>query len=169
MSSWQVKALFGAVGWKNCVHAVNCVVVESVAGTNGNPALQVGGEQAAVTVPAPGDEVETAQDSEQLLPVGKTPGCEEVQVRGTLPRITAPLVLGRELFPITSVRVAITVCGVPLAVTKVVCPDPAVPTSRLMFWMGQVEKKSRIGELAPCAFAYCGCWNEVLVTPLAVA
>ena len=147
----------------------SCAGVERVAGTNGNPTLQVGGEHAAVTVPAPGDEVEMEQDSEQPLPIGMTPGCEEVQVRGTLPRITAPLVLGRELFPMMSVRVAITVCEVPLEVTKLVCPDPAVPTSRLMFWMGQVEKKSRMGELAPWEFAYWGCWNEVLVTPLAVA
>ena len=54
----------------------------------GNPTLQVGGEQEAVTVPEPGDGVVTVQDCVQLVPAGTTPGWEEVHVSGTLLRIT---------------------------------------------------------------------------------
>src|ERR1700683_4902309 len=107
--------------------------------------LQVGGVQDAVIEPLPTDGVVIVQDSVQPLLVAMTAGCDEVQVSGILFRTTPFAVLGRELFPITSVRVATTVSEVPLAETKVFCSDPAWPTSRVMFWMGQVSKKSKMG------------------------
>jgi len=66
---------------------------------------------------------------------------------------------------------AVIVCPVPFEVTKLVCPvccDPAVPTSSAMFCTGQDSKKLRIGEVPP-ALLYCGCWKELLTTPVAVA
>ena len=117
------------------MHAVTASVVESDAGTTGNPMLQVGGEQEAVTVPDPGNGVESAQDSRHPVPMAKTPGCEADQVRGILLRTIPPLVLGKELAPMTSVRTAVTFCVVPLVVTKVVSPDcwvVEVPSSREM-------------------------------------
>ena len=81
----------------------------------------------------PGDAGLVVQDCVQPVAMGKTPGDEEVQVRGTLLRTTPASVLGSELFPMTSVSVATIVWEIPLAVTKLVCPDPAAPTSRLMF------------------------------------
>ena len=115
------------------MHALIWAAETRLAGTMGKPALQVGGVQEAVTVADPGDAGLMLQDCVQVVPTGKTPGEEEVQVRGTLLRTTPASVLGSELFPMTSVRVAVIVCAVPLEVTKLVCPDPAGPTSRLMF------------------------------------
>src|ERR1035437_3365529 len=134
--------------------------------------LQVGGEQEAVTDPDPGKGVESAQDSKNPAPAANTPGWDALQVRGILLRTIPPLVLGKELFPITSVRTAVAFCEVPLVVTKVVWPvggDPAAPSSSAMLWIGQVSKKSRAGDVVPCEFWYCGCWKDELVTPLAEA
>jgi hypothetical protein len=82
-------------------------------------------------------------------------GEDWVQVRGILLNTTPPLVLGSELFPMTSVRVAETGSLVPFEVTNVVwlvCCDPVAPTSSVMFWIGQVSKKSRTGDVTPWAF-----------------
>ena len=81
-------------------------VEESDAGIVGNPMLQVGGEQEAVTDPAPGEGVESTQDSRQVPLAFNTAGWDADQVRGILPRTTSPLVLGNELFPMMSVMVA---------------------------------------------------------------
>src|SRR5271157_2483406 len=131
-------------------------------GASGKPMLQVGGVQDAVTDPAPGDVVVTGQESVHAVPAATTAGCEAVQVRGILLRTIPPSVLGRELFPITSVTVAKTVSEVPLETAKEFCSDPGWPTSRIMFWMGQVSKKVR-------SLPGGGCTKEVLLTPLAVA
>src|SRR5262249_24706225 len=110
------------------------------------------------------------QDWVHPVPTLTTPGCEEVQLRGILLRTTPPWLLGKELAPITSLRVAMTVCALPpLAAAKDVCPEPAVPSSTPMFRMGQVEKKSRTGDVAPEMLVSVGCRNEALVTPLADA
>lgn len=128
--------------------------MESDAGTRGNPMLQVGGEQEAVTDPDPGAGVVMAQDSEHPPGADNTPGWDEAHVRGILLRTIPPLVFGKEVFAMTSVRTALTVCPVPLAVTNVVWPDCCVPASisRAMVWIGQVSKKSRAGEVAPREF-----------------
>jgi hypothetical protein len=85
------------------------VVEESEAGTSGNPALQDGGEQEALTAPEPGDGVVTVQDSRHEVLALTAAGCDAVQVRGILESTIPPLVLGRELLPMMSVRVAKTV------------------------------------------------------------
>ena len=126
-----------------------CAVEARLAGVIGKPTLQLGGLQDAVMVAEPGDPGLMAQDCVQVVPTGKTPGEDEVQVSGTLFRTTPPSVLGSELLPITSVRVAVMVSAVPLEVTMLVCPDPGGPTSRLMFSIAQVAKKSSAGEFAP--------------------
>ena len=128
--------------------------VESDAGTNGNPTLQVGGEQEAVTDPEPADGVDREQDCKHPPPVAITAGCDALQVKGILLRTTPLLVFGKELLPMMSVRTAVTVWAVPLEVTKVVWPVcwvPAGPSSRVMLWIGQVSKKSRAGDV-PCEF-----------------
>src|SRR5689334_22284732 len=104
MSCWQ-PANCGYCAWKNWVQSVICLVVARLSGMIGKPTLQVGGLQEAVTVADPGDAGLMAQDCVHVVPTGKTPGEEEVQVRGTLFRTIPPSVLGSELFPITSVRV----------------------------------------------------------------
>ena len=66
-----------------------------------------------------------------------------------------PLLLARVELPITSVMVANTVweaTPVALVTEKLVCRVPTAPTSRAIFWMGQVEKKSRTGD-----WLYVGC------------
>src|SRR5216684_9221882 len=139
---------FGYWALKNCVQESTRAVVESYAVTVGNPMLQVGGEQAAVTVPEPGDGVERAQDSWHPVATDNTPGCDALQTRGILLRTMPPFVLGRELLPITSVRTAVAVSEAPLEATKVVWPDccaPALPSSRERLWILQVSKKSRAG------------------------
>jgi len=70
-----------------------------------------------------------------------------------------------------SVRVAITVLDVelPFAATTEVWPLPALPISRAMFWMEQAAKKSSTGDVWFRELVYCGCWKEVLETPLAEA
>jgi len=131
MNAWQLLG-------KYCAHCVE----ESTGGLWGNPMLQVGGEQEAVTDPAPGDEGVAVQDRVHPVLTGTTAGCEEVQVRGILLR-TIPLpLLSRELLPITSVTVAMIVSEDPLVTENVVCCDPTWPNSSVMFWMGQVSKKS---------------------------
>jgi hypothetical protein len=88
-------------------------------------------------------------------PGASTPGWEALQVRGILLRTMPPLVLGKEVFPITSVRTAVAFSELPLEVTKVVwvvCCDPARPTSSERLWIGQVSKKSRAGEVSPWEF-----------------
>jgi len=148
-----------------CPHAAK-EAVEKAAGIAGKPMLQVGGEQEAVTDPAPGDRVETAQDSMHPAPAAMTPGCDEVQVRGTLLRTIPLFVLGRELFPIASVIVAMTVSAVPLVTAKSVCCDPARPNSSATFWIGHVSKKSKTTGGEGTRF---GCRKELLETPLAEA
>ena len=71
--------------------------------------LQVGGEQEAVTDPAPDEGVESTQDSRQVPLTFNTVGWDAVQVRGILLRTTSPLVLGKEDLPMMSVMVAKTV------------------------------------------------------------
>ena len=124
-----------------------------------------------MTVAVPGDGSERAHDCVQLAAVLITDDCEEVHVRGILLRTIALSVLGKELLPMMSMRVATTVCpaDVPLAVAKVVRVEPAAPSSRAMFWMGQVEKKSSRGATVPLEFVICGWRKELLLTPLAVA
>src|SRR5579872_1383672 len=98
------------------------------------------------------------------------PGCDAIQVNGILLSTAPASVFGKELLPMMSVKVATIDCEVPpLAAIRFVCPEPAVPISREMFWMAQVAKKSRIGEVAPEALVSVGCWNEVLVAPPAEA
>ena len=99
---------------------MTCAVVARDAGTMGNPVLQVGGEQAAVTVADPGREGLIVHDSVQLVPTDSTLGLEELQTKGILPRIIPPLVLGRELFPMTSVIVATMVWDVAFEIEKAV-------------------------------------------------
>src|SRR5271169_2254611 len=120
--------------------------------------LQVGGEQEAVTDPAPAEGVPTAQDSVQPVASCTTEGWVAVQVKGILLSVTCVPESSKELFPMTSVRTALAVCAVPLEVTKLVwpvCRDPAGPSSSVMFWIGQVSKKSRSGEVTPWEFVYC--------------
>ena len=84
-------------------------LVESEAGTRGNPMLQVGGEQEAVTDPGiRASGVVEPQDSRHPLGAAKTPGWDAVQVRGILLRTMPPLVFGKEVFPMTSVKTAVT-------------------------------------------------------------
>src|ERR1019366_7997752 len=115
--------------------------VESDGGTNGNPMLQFGGEQEAVTDPEPANGVERAQDCRHPAAVPITAGWGALQGKGIFFRMIPLFLLGKELFPITSVRTAVAFCEViPLEVTKLVwlvCCDPARPTSRVMLWMGQ--------------------------------
>src|ERR1700722_579866 len=118
--------------------------------------LQVGGEHDAVTAPAPGEGVDSEQLSMQDVLAATTPGWLDDQVRGMLLSCGLPVVLGRLTVPMTSVNVATTFCGVPLVMEKDVCCEPTSPTSSVMFWMGQVSKKSRTGEF-PCALEYRGC------------
>ena len=146
------------------------MAVANEAGTIGNPTLQVGGEHDAVIVAAPGDRMDRVQDCVHDEPDAIAPGLEDVQVSGIFVRTMPPFVLGNELLPITSVTVAMAVCTVaPFVIETFVCPDPAAPISKAMFWTGQVEKKSRTGEVAPELFVSVGCWNDVLVAPLADA
>ncbi len=153
------------------MQAFTCAEVDNDAGIRGYPMLHVGGEHEAVIVAVPTDGADKPQDWVHPVVVPMTCGCDDVQVSGIL-LSTIPLsVLGRELFPMMSITVAITVCPEvdPFGTEKVVRPDPAAPNSNAMFWMGQVEKKSRTGEAVPCEFVICGCWNEVLLEPLAEA
>jgi hypothetical protein len=71
--------------------------------------LQVGGEQDAVTVPAPGDALLSSHVFVQLEETFSTLGREAVQVNGIFESTMPPLVFGRLLLPITSVIVATTV------------------------------------------------------------
>jgi hypothetical protein len=96
------------------------MAAEMDAGMTGNPILQVGGEQDAVIEAEPGTGVLTAQDSRHPEPGATTVGWEEVQVNGILLSTMPLLVLDKELFPITSVRKAVTVWEVPLLVAKLV-------------------------------------------------
>jgi len=89
----------------------------------GNPMLQVGGEQEAVTDPAPGSGVLRAQDSMQPVASATTDGWDALQTRGILLSVTRVPESSKELFPITSVRIAFAVsAGPPLEVTKLVWP-----------------------------------------------
>ena len=144
--------------------------VANEAGTIGNPTLQVGGEHEAVIVAAPGDKMDRLQVCVHDEPGAIAPGLEDVQVSGIFVSTMPPFVFGNELLPITSVTVATAVCEVaPLSIETLVCPEPAAPISRAIFWTGQVEKKSRTGEVAPEPFVSVGCRNVVLVAPLADA
>jgi hypothetical protein len=71
--------------------------------------------------------------------------------------------LGSELFPTTSVTVAVAGSDVPLLVAKLVRPLCVPPSWSVMFWMGQVSKKSN----GPPPSV--GCRKEVLETPSAAA
>src|SRR5258708_3662993 len=103
---------FGYCGVKNWLQASIWADVERDAGTRGNPTLQVGGEQEAVTDPDPDDGVERPHDSWHPLGADNTPGCEALQVRGMLVRTIPPLVFGKEEFPMTSVTTALAVSPV---------------------------------------------------------
>jgi hypothetical protein len=85
------------------------MAAEMDAGTTGNPTLQVGGEQEAVIEADPGSGVLTAQDSRHPVPAATVVGCEELHVNGILLSTMPPLVLDKELFPMTSVRKAVRV------------------------------------------------------------
>ena len=124
-----------------------------------------------MTDAVPAEGVESAHDKVQLVAVLTTCNCEDVQVKGVLVSTTPPSVLGSELLPMISITVATAVCEDvdPLAVANVVRPEPTACSSRAIFSIGQLEKKSRTGAAVPWAFVTCGCWNEVLLTPLAVA
>ena len=134
------------------------MVVKAV-GISGKPTLHVGGEHEAVILAAPGEESVSGHDCVQEVPKPATCGCDDAQVNGILFSTTPPLVLGSEVLPMMSRRVATTVSDEesPFAVRKEVCPLAAVFISSAMFWMGQVEKKSRAGEVWFCELAYCGC------------
>jgi hypothetical protein len=113
----------GAPDWvlKNWVQVAMAADVESEAGMNGNPKLQLGGVHAAVTEPEPAKGAESAQDSVHPEALFNTPGWEALQVRGILLRTIPLKVLGKELLPITSVRTAVAFTEVvPLFATKVV-------------------------------------------------
>jgi hypothetical protein len=112
MSSWHPPK-FGYVAWKYVEQVLICCAVASDAGTSGNPILHVGGEQDAVMAAAPGDVIVRPQDWVHPLAVAMAPGFDEVQVKGIFVRTTAPFVFGNELFPMTSVTVAIAVCALP--------------------------------------------------------
>jgi hypothetical protein len=116
MSSWQLMP-------KNWVQVARAEGVASEEGTRGKPILQVGGEQEAVTEPDPGDGVERTQLWMHPVAVANTPGCEALQVRGILLSTIRPLTLGREVYPIKSVRIAVTVSVLPFPVTNVVWFD----------------------------------------------
>jgi hypothetical protein len=95
--------------------------VERDAGMKGNPKLQVGGVHEAVTDPEPAKGAESVQDCVHPEAAFNTPGWEALQVKGILLRTTPLKVLGKELFPITSVRTAVAFTEVvPLEATKVV-------------------------------------------------
>jgi hypothetical protein len=141
---------------------------ENAAGISGNPMLQIGGEQDAVTEPAPGSGVETVQDSWQPVPTETEAGCDADQVRGILLRTLPFPTFCREVFPSTSVTVATRVSEVPLETEKFVCNDPAWPSSNVMFWMGQVSKKSNTSPTGGGG-TRVGCRKELLETPLAEA
>jgi len=64
--------------------------VESDAGMNGNPTLQVGGVHEAVTEPEPAKGAESAQDCVHPAAAFNTAGWEALQVKGILLR-TIPL------------------------------------------------------------------------------
>ena len=105
---------------KKLVQVVKAAGVERDCGTNGNPTLQLGGEQDAVTDPEPGDGVEIVQDCRHV-PVGvTTPGSVPVQVKGILVSTTPLFVFGREVLPMMSVTTAVALCEVPLEVAKLV-------------------------------------------------
>src|SRR5579864_6280432 len=119
MNCWQLAS------WKNAAQAANCCGVEREVGTCGKPMLQVGGVHEAVTAAAPGDGVERLHDCVQPLPGFTTAAWEDVQVRGVLFSTTSSVLLRRELWPWTSVTVAIAVSASPLAPEKLVRVDPA--------------------------------------------
>ena len=113
----------GAADWvlKNWVQVAIAAGVESEAGMNGNPKLQVGGVHEAVTEPEPAKGAERAQDCVHPEEAFNTPGWEALQVKGILLRTIPLKVLGKELLPITSVRTAVAFTEVvPLFATKVV-------------------------------------------------
>jgi len=98
--------------------------------------LQVGGEQEAVTDPAPMDGVVTEQDWVHPAPTATTEGWDAVQVRGILLRTIPLFEFARELLPITSGHGRDYGLGGAFETEKSVCSDPAWPISREMFWMG---------------------------------
>src|SRR5580700_576823 len=114
MSSLQ-SANRGYSALKKLVQAVILLssiapLVRNALGIVGNPALQVGGEHEAVTLAEPGVDRDRVQD--WVHPEADTPmdpGCDEVQLRGILLSTIPPSVLGRELMPMMSVTVAMTV------------------------------------------------------------
>ena len=143
---------------KKAVQASTLAWVDREAGTVGYPRLHVGGEHDAVTVAVPGETSDRAHDCVQPAAVFITCGCDEVHVSGTLLKTIPLSVLGRELLPMMSMRVAITVWPDvdPLGAANVVRVEPAAPSSRAIFWIGQVEKKSSRGATVPVLFVICG-------------
>ena len=107
--------------------------------------MHVGGVQEAVTDPAPGPGVPTEQVSPVHEVAATAPGLDVLQVKGILVRTGAPVLFGSELFPRTSVTVAVTGSAVPLFVLKAVSPDwsPFGVNCNVMFCTGQVSKKSQ--------------------------
>jgi hypothetical protein len=119
MSCSQVKPV-GNRALKKLVQVVKAAGVESDSGTNGNPTLQLGGEQDAVTEPEPGDGVESVQDCKHVLVGVTTPGLLPLQVKGIFVSTTPLFVLGRDMLPMMSVTTAVAFCDVPLEVAKLV-------------------------------------------------
>src|SRR5215467_14911158 len=94
----------GVREWMYAAHAANEPGARA-AGTVGNPTLQVGGLQEAVMEPPPGNAVAAVQDCVHPEPAFTTVGSDAVHVRGILLRVVPLELLGREVFPITSVTV----------------------------------------------------------------
>jgi hypothetical protein len=120
--------------------------------------LQVGGEHEALMLAAPAELSVSWQDSVQLDATEMAPGCDESQVRGILLSTILLFVFGRDELPMTSVIVAKTVCEVaevPFVNEKLVWPEPIAPTSKAMFWIGHVAKKSRTGDVCAVPAIVC--------------
>src|SRR5579864_474455 len=96
MYGWQL------LPWKS-THAGEA----SPGGTCGNPMLHVGGVQEAVTDPDPGAGVVTEQVRSVHEVAATDVGREALQVSGILLSTGAPVLFGNELFPSTSVTIAV--------------------------------------------------------------
>jgi len=157
MNGWQLGRP------RNAAHVEEA---ERPGGTCGNPILQVGGVQEAVTEPAPGPGVLIEQLSPVHAEAATARGSEALQVSGILLKTGAPVLFSNELFPSTSVTIAVVGCAVPLLAVKLVCPlsTPLGDSCSVMLWMGQVSKKSQT-RLGSGVF----CRKALLETPLAEA
>src|SRR5260370_25652810 len=89
---------------KNWLQVSRAAWVESDGGTNGNPMLQVGGEQEAVTEPEPGKGVESTQDCRHPAGAPTTAGCGELPVEGGFVRRNSLFRFGEEMFSLPDVQ-----------------------------------------------------------------